>query len=82
MVVHILRCEGSSSFWFKYTPTNSLRRQLDDQQIKPQISRYDFFLSINYYLVKIESIYVTVWMRVFPIRSKQSLKWPQPSSSL
>lgn len=37
MVVHILRCEGSSSFWFKYTPTIDLRRQLDDQQIKPQI---------------------------------------------
>lgn len=37
MVVHILRCEGSSCFWFKYTPTIDLRRQLDDQQIKPQI---------------------------------------------
>lgn len=64
MVVHILRCEGSSSFWFKYTPTNDLRRQLDDQQIKPQIcinfQDMIFFLSINYYLVKIESIYVTV----------------------
>lgn len=66
--------------------TNDIRRQLDDQQIKPQIcinfQDMIFFLSINYYLVKIESIYVTVWMRVFPIRSKQSLKWPQPSSSL